>query len=60
MTDWQDRPKSVFLSWFYFFGGAAIAVAVEEKVIFISIFPSFSNQSVRQLNTGTVGYTMFM
>ena len=60
MTDRQGRPKSVFLARFYFFRGAATAVAVAEQARFFSRSPSFTNQILKQFNFGAVSYTMFM
>ena len=56
MTDTLDRLKSVFLDRFYIFGGAATALAVFKQVRFGCRFASFTNQTLRQFNIGTVSY----
>ena len=50
MTDWQGHPESVFLGRFYFFVGAATAVAVAEHARLISRFPFFTKQKLGQIN----------
>ena len=59
-TEWQRHLKLVFLSHFYLFGEAATALAFAERVRFNICFSSFTYQTLRQFNNGTVCYIMFM